>query len=152
MPICRYILAAVLAFSLIPGWLGCQSRRPLFDAASGDIPSILYVQSGRIVTSRYLATSSFRVGDRANFKITAVDEDLDVHALYIEAFFPKDALEPTISSGPIDLKPQPERRYSFFLDEPFDVPGPPGEWRVELQLEDGKGYRSKPYRLFAIVH
>lgn len=131
---------------------GCRSAENIFSDETGTPPSILYVQSGKLISNRYLATTSFRVGDQANFKITIMDPDLDVQTLYIRGYYPKDALEPFARYTPTELFPQKGERQSFFLEDPFTMPAPSGEWRVELQVEDTAGNRSNVYKLFVIIN
>jgi hypothetical protein len=144
-----YLFSAVF---LCVCFAGCRSAEHIFSGETGTPPSILYVQSGKLIGSRYLATSSFHVGDQANFKITIMDPDLDVQTLYIRGYYPKDALEPFARYAPTELLSQEKERQSFVLEDPFTMPAPSGEWRVELQVEDTVGQRSNIYKLFVIIH
>ncbi|MFZ5572285.1 MAG: hypothetical protein ACOZF0_17945 [Thermodesulfobacteriota bacterium] len=131
---------------------GCRGGYPQTVEPEGSPPFIVYVQTGKILYGNYLATSSFRIGDTANFKITVIDDDLDIQSLSIRRYFPKDATEPIHRFKPFELHQQKERRESFLLNEPFEVTGPTGECRYDLLIEDAQGNKSNIYKLFVIVH
>lgn len=149
-PLLWYVVVLTL-FSLITV-PGCRGSRLAGTNPNGTAPFIVYVQSGKIIDGEYLATSSFRIGDLVNFKLTVIDDDLDTQMLSIRLFFPKDAAEPTTRYKPIEMHPPKERRESFLLNEPFEIQGPSGERRFEFQIEDNQGNKSNTYKVFMIVH
>jgi hypothetical protein len=54
--------------------------------------------------------------------------------------------------GPVELTPHAKEIDSYTLPEPIDIPGPPGNLRVDIQIEDREGNMSSIYTLYAIVH
>ncbi len=140
-----------VVFSLSLIW-GCRGTRLAGNNLNGSAPLIVYVQSGKIMDGEYTATSSFRIGDLVNFKLTVIDDDLDIQMLYIRRFYPKDAVEPASRYKPMELHTLKDRRESFLLNEPLEIPGPSGEHRLEFQIEDEQGNKSNTYKVFMIVH
>lgn len=116
-------------------------------------PKIQSVQTIRINHEGNVATSSFRIGEKGNFIIVAIDSDKDIEKLYIKGFSPESSNDPALlESGPIELEPQSKTIASYSLPEPIDVPGPPGRWRIDVQLEDKAKNLSNVYTLYTIVH
>lgn len=69
-------------------------------------------------------------------RITAIEKDIDIHTIHIRAYYPKDAENPQLEYQFSKLEPQPKESISFFLKTPLTISGPPGEWRVDIQIED----------------
>lgn len=147
-----YLTKSAIVVFLVFTMTACLRTGIGSNYSEGSSPTVLYVQTGKIIGDVYLATSSFDIGDKVNFKITVMDKEMDIRTLYLSRYQPKDAREPLARHKPIDLKPQKEVRDSFLLETPFEISGQPGEWRVELQIEDSTGRRSNVYKVFIIVH
>jgi len=115
-------------------------------------PLITNVQSGKIIKNQYIASSSLNIHNKSTFRITVIDLDLDVKKLYIRCFYPKDSEQPYLELGPFDLPAQKKKQTSLYPDEPVEISGPPGDWLVEVQVEDGKNNLSNIYRLHVIIN
>jgi hypothetical protein len=140
----------LITFFLFTGC--CRKKLEIIPTSRTFTSKIQNVQTGRIINGRYLATSSFYIGDQANIRILAVDKDMDIHKVYIRGYYPKNAETPHLKYCSYGLESQLKDRVSFFLKEPFNISGPPGEWRIDIQVEDEERNLSNLYKIFLIVH
>jgi hypothetical protein len=115
-------------------------------------PIITNVQSCRIIANNYIASSSLNLGEKSTFRITVIDQNLDIKKLFIRGYFPRESGEPTIEYGPFELEPQDKKRISFYIKNPIIFEGEPGDWLFEVQIEDGNNNLSNKYRFHVILH
>lgn len=154
MPIKKAFLVLTSTISIL-GISGCPTARSVTESiikTDNHSPLITNVQSGKIIKDQYIASSSFNIRDTSKFRITVIDPDLDVKKLYIRCFYPRDSEQPYLELGPFDLPAQEKKQTSMYPDEPVEISGPPGDWLVEVQVEDKKNNLSNIYRLHVIIN
>ena len=155
-----------LLFALISGCAISNSK--IGASVNGTPPVIKYVQSGRVQGDEYIATSSFIVGDMADFIITASDLEGDIKKVNLIEYYPANNDMEHTQFKPIDLKSTSDKtqgksdskakksfdksKRSYSLSKPIELLGPPGERKFEIQLEDEKENRSNTYTLYLFVH
>jgi len=154
MRIEKTFLFLTLVVSIL--WIsGCHTSKSAIESivkTDNNAPIITNVQSGKIIKDQYVASSSINFSDKTTFRVTVIDEDLDVKKLHVRCFFPRDAEHPYQELGPFDLPAQEKKRSSLYPRESIEISGPPGDWRVEVQVEDEKNNLSNIYRLHVIVN
>jgi len=154
MTIKKAILFLTLAVSILE-ISGCRTTKSIAESIinkDNHAPLITNVQSGKIIKDQYVASSSLNISDKITFRITVIDQDLDVKKLYIRCFYPSDSEQPYLEPGPLDLPAQEKKQTSLYPDEPVEITGPPGDWLVEVQVEDEKNNLSNIYRLHVIIN
>lgn len=132
--------------------IGCTRNIEIAPTPRPFTAKIKNVQTGKIVDGGYMATTSFHVGDQANIRILAADKDLDIQKVYVRGYYPKNAETPHLIYHTDGLGAQSDGRMSFLLKEPFHISGPPGEWRIDIQIEDEERNLSNLYKTYLIVH
>jgi len=146
-----YLLMAPLLCCILVS--GCTTGPANLMSGSGSPPAIQSVQTIKTMNGNSIATSSFRIGEMGNFIIVASDEEQDIERLYIKGFAPgRLGLQPSLEAGPIELRPQKKKIASYSLPEAIEAPGPPGRWRIDIQLEDKENNKSSVYTLYTIIH
>lgn len=148
----KFDFGIVLLIAVFIFGSGCSKKQEMVPISRPFTTKIKNVQTGKIIDGRYLATISFHVGDQANMRILAVDKGLDIQKIYVRGYYPKNAETPHLVHDTDGLGSQSTGRNSYFLKEPFDIPGPPGEWRLDIQIEDDERNLSNLYQTYLVVH
>lgn len=154
MKIKKALLFLTLVISIL-GISGCRTAKSTTESIiklDNHTPLITNVQSGKIIKGQYVASSSLNISDKITFRVTVIDPDLDVKKLYIRCFYPRDSEQPYLKLDPFDLPAQKKKRASLYPDEPVEISGPPGNWLIEVQIEDEKNNLSNIYRLHVIIN
>ena len=147
--------ARIGLISIIIIWMtmNCCSLKSNIVVNKDFSPIIESVQTVKIEHGKDTVTSSFRTGEKANFIIVALDLNKDIEKLYIKGFSTKGPeIRLNFESGPVELTPHTKKIDSYMLPYPIEIPGPPGKWRVDIQIEDREKNKSNIYTLYAIVH
>jgi len=155
MQLQKTFIILILAVSIL--WIsGCHTSgsvtESIIPSMTNNAPIITNVQSGKIIKDQYIASSSLNFSDKTTFRITVIDEDLDAKKLYIRCYYPRDSEQAYHELGPFELPVQEKKRFSHYLQQPVKISGPPGDWRIEVQVEDEKNNLSNIYRLHVIVN
>ncbi|RJP79066.1 MAG: hypothetical protein C4522_11125 [Desulfobacteraceae bacterium] len=151
----RHPLLYLTCIITILSLCGCFPAKQAAQQIVGDDdapPIITNVQSCRIIANHYIASTSLNVGEKGTFRITVIDQNLDIKKLYIRGYFPRESETPAIEYGPFEVEPQDKKRISFYMKDPIAFEGEPGDWLFEVQIEDENNNLSNKYRFHVILH
>jgi hypothetical protein len=88
------------------------------------------------------AATTFYVNDYISFQFTGIDADLNIKTLYVTEYFPSDSYDNYNSTQTISL---PEQLTEFMTYSNIGrriITEPPGDYRLDLQIEDETGNKS----------
>lgn len=132
---------------------GCVSLDTDTDIESTmEPPVIKHAQSGRILDDRYVATSSFLVGDMVNFVISLKGSNKHITKVHLKEYYPENVNQDHTEFKPIDAIPRSTKSKSITLKEPIEFIGPPGERKFVIQVEDKQNNLSNAVDLYLIIH
>jgi len=139
-----------IAFSMISGCIPFDSKITReHDSAP---PVIKYAQSGKIIADKYIATSSFLIGDTVNFIISVKNTSNNITKIHLKEYYPENVNESHTEFKPIDAVPASKKSKSIMLKEPIEFSGPSGERKFNIQVEDAENNLSNVYTLHLIIH
>lgn len=143
----------LLFFMLLSILTGCVLTGPEVKTGSGlEPPVIKHAQSGKIVDDKYLATSSFLVGDEVNFVISIKGSPKYVTKVHLKEYYPENVNQHHTEFKPIEAVPRSTKSKSIMLKEPIEFIGPPGERKFVIQVEDTENNFSNAIDLYLILH
>lgn len=140
-------------FMLLSILTGCVLTGPEVKTGSGmEPPVIKHAQSGKIVDDRYIATSSFTVGDTVNFVISIKGSTKNITKVHLEEYYPENVNQDRTEYKPIDAIARSTKSKGIMLKKPIEFIGPPGERKFVIQVEDKENNLSNAYDLYLIIH
>jgi len=132
---------------------GCVSLDTDTDVGSiMEPPVIKHAQSGKIVDDRYIATSSFLVGDTVNFVISLKGPNKHITKVHLKEYYPENVNQDHTEFKPINAIPRSTKSKSIMLKDPIEFIGPPGERKFVIQVEDKENNFSNAVDLYLILH
>ena len=129
------------------GWYPKPDSPTPPDLGTAPMITLVYVYD-----SNWVETDSFDIGEYNNFRVYASDPDKDMRRIYITEYYPDDSTTPY--HGPVSetLPCVSTVDTYYYRNEPYEVTGPSGTWRVEFQIEDSKGNESNIWKAYYIVN
>ena len=115
-------------------------------------PVIKHAQSGKIIDDKYIATSSFLVGDTVNFIVSLNDSSMNIKSIHLREHYPANVNQDHTEFKPIEAVPTSKKSKSVMLKEPIEFSGPSGNRKFEIQVEDDDNNLSNVYTLHLIIH
>jgi len=149
-----HLLALSLVFSIAFSMItGCNITDSKIQKESYTVPPIIkHAQTGRISNDKYLATSSFLVGDAVNFVISIKSPSKNIIKIHLTEYYPADVNQARTEFKPIDAVHTSKKSKGIMLKEPIEILGPPGERKFEIRVEDAENNLSNVYNLHLIIH
>jgi len=117
----------------------------------GTAPKINNVELLKWDGNDWVVTTTYNIGDTANFYVYASDPDLDLSTLTVSQYYPHDSSTPYYGPDSVSLGSQPTADLIVYLITPITVEGPAGNWRIEFQLADAKGNESNVFIGYSVV-
>jgi len=149
----RRLSCRCLVFMMLLAFAGCQTAGSgVQDLLDDSPPVIRHAQSGKIVDDKYIATSSFQIGDTVNFVISVDSAGQDILMVHLKEYYPDSMNQDHTEFKPIEAVPRSKKSKSVMLKEPIQFVGPPGERKFEIQVEDEANHFSNIYNLHLIIH
>ena len=149
----KLLSSTLLIITLLYLLTGCTLLDPEVEKGSTmEPPVIKHAQTGKIVDDRYLATSSFLVGDTVNFVISLKGSNKHITKVHLKEYYPENVNQDHTEFKPIDAIPRSTKSKSITLKDPIEFIGPPGERRFVIQVEDKENNLSNAYDLYLIIH
>jgi hypothetical protein len=106
-----------------------------------------------LTDENFAPKAEFKIGDTANFIVTATDPDINMEDLLIEQYFPSDSTgNPFYGPSVIALPSQSDVSMMYMLIGGTTVDGPAGNWKIEFKIEDSTGLESNVFKVFAVVN
>jgi hypothetical protein len=121
------VIATILLFSCDDGSTGSSGSAPVLDG--------VFISSSRAGLSGSTETTSFRVGDRAWFRFTITDEDLDAKEILVTQKSGSLIFGPNGMS--LEKQNAATQYYAGYMDVEYE-----GTWEISAYCLDGKGNRS----------
>jgi len=147
-------VSILLLFFMLPYLIaGCVlTDSEIKKGSNMEPPVIKHAQTGKIIDDRYIATSSFLVGDTVNFVISLKGSTKNITKVHLREYYPENLNQDHTEFKPIDAIPRSTKSKSIMLKEPIEFIGPPGERKFVIQVEDKENNLSNAYDLYLFIH
>jgi hypothetical protein len=109
----------------------------------GFIPKITEAKMTNVNTS----ASSNKTGDQITFDVKAEDDDQNMKTLWITVFSVDNSVTPSSGPDPIALPAQTTQIMPYTGLGPYELTELPGNYSVNLQIEDTRGNKSDAFTL-----
>jgi hypothetical protein len=137
----KYIKLSIIGLCFVLMAIGCDSGKG--HPGVGYVPKIKEAQLVNVKE----ASTSFTYGDEATVNIQASDDNQDLQTLWVTEYYSADSTNPYNGPNPVTLPKQTSQIMAYSLVCPISLSGPPGDYMMDIQLEDASGNKSNVYNL-----